>query len=56
MNAVFGGGTEIGSSDHLSLYSGGDKESAKVFVSSDGNVGIGTTSPGSKLHVGGKLT
>ena len=38
------------------LTLGGDSNNVRMVIQSSGNVGIGTTSPTSKLHVIGKIT
>nr|VFK36502.1 MAG: hypothetical protein BECKSD772F_GA0070984_100236 [Candidatus Kentron sp. SD]VFK39196.1 MAG: hypothetical protein BECKSD772E_GA0070983_100236 [Candidatus Kentron sp. SD]VFK77821.1 MAG: hypothetical protein BECKSD772D_GA0070982_100235 [Candidatus Kentron sp. SD] len=53
-----GGGFQIGNSNLMSA--GADngsvrKDSAKLFINENGNVGIGTTSPGAKLDVSGDM-
>ena len=39
--------------NQMSFYTNGDMTNSKMDITSDGNVGIGTTSPGGNLHVVG---
>nr|VFK59746.1 MAG: hypothetical protein BECKUNK1418G_GA0071005_100854 [Candidatus Kentron sp. UNK]VFK68765.1 MAG: hypothetical protein BECKUNK1418H_GA0071006_10062 [Candidatus Kentron sp. UNK] len=53
-----GGGFQIGNSNLMSARASNGsayKDNAKLFISKDGNVGIGTTSPASKLEVDGEI-
>ena len=45
------GRISVGTADGLTIYNGGVASTALVAIDSSGNVGIGTTSPSSKLHV-----
>jgi hypothetical protein len=50
-----GNGFQISASDRMVTYAGGPfhKDKAHLFINEDGQVGIGTTSPGDSLHVNG---
>lgn len=56
VNPSYGGGdvySQIQSTGALALASGGDNN--RLYISSTGNVGIGTTSPSAKLDINGDV-
>lgn len=56
-NAIWsiGTGGGIGATDNFYLYKEAGTMGAKLVVQDNGNVGIGTTSPGAKLEVAGQI-
>jgi hypothetical protein len=47
------GRISVGSDDDLAFYTGGPATTTTVYISSNSNVGIGTSTPTAKLHVRG---
>lgn len=50
-----GGGTGISSSDAFNIFTGGSAfpANSRMYITAGGNVGIGTTTPGARLDLGG---